>query len=135
MSSYLTFYAKSKDEGSKPIPLVSYSRNNEIYQQFNDIIHPVYIGNSNECQYKTLNVEQIDSVIKEIESELRKVKFRLEEYTKHASGNMDMVEYIIEQKEYIEDLEYTLYRTMFIRELVSDSLYSWSNHEILCNID
>ena len=41
MSSYLTFYAKSKDEGSKPIPLVSYSRNNEIYQQFNDIIHPV----------------------------------------------------------------------------------------------
>lgn len=135
MSSYLTFYAKSKDEGSKPIPLVSYSRNNEIYQQFNDIIHPVYIGNSNECQYTTLTVEQIDSVIKEIESELRKVKFRLEEYTKHASGNMDMVEYIIEQKEYIEDLEYTLYRTMFIRELVSDSLYSWSNHEILCNID
>lgn len=135
MSSYLTFYAKSKDEGSKPIPLVSYSRNNEIYQQFNDIIHPVYIGNSNECQYTTLTVEQIDSVIKEIESELRKVKFRLEEYTKHASGNMDMVEYIIEQKEYIEDLEYTLHRTMFIRELVSDSLYSWSNHEILCNID
>lgn len=135
MSSYLTFYVRSKDEGSKPIPLVSYSRNNEIYQQFNDIIHPVYIGNSDECQYTTLTIEQVDSVIKEIESELRKVKFRLEEYTKHASGNMDMVEYIIEQKEYIEDLEYTLYRTMFIRELVSDSLYSWSRHEILCNID
>lgn len=135
MSSYLTFYARSKDEGSKPIPLVSYSRNNEIYQQFNDIIHPAYIGNSDECQYTKLTVEHVDSVIKEIESELRKVKFRLEEYTKHASGNMDMVEYIIEQKEYIEDLEYTLYRTMFIRELVSDSLYSWSRHEILCNID
>lgn len=135
MSSYLTFYARSKDEGSKPIPLVSYSRNNEIYQQFNDTIHPAYIGNSDECQYTKLTVGQVDSVVKEIESELRKARLRLEEYNKHASGNMDMVEYIIEQKEYIEDLEYTLYRTMFIRELVSDSSYSWSKHEILCNID
>lgn len=135
MSSYLTFYAHSKDEGSKPIPLVSYSRNNEIYQQFNDTIHPAYIGNSDECQYTKLTVAQVDSVIKEIESELRKAKLRLEEYNKHASGNMDMVEYIIEQKEYIEDLECTLHRTMFIRELVSDASYSWSKHEILCNTD
>lgn len=135
MSSYLTFYAKSKDEGSKPIPLVSYSRNNEIYQQFNDTINPAYIGNSDECQYTKLTVKQVDSVIKEIESDLRKAKIRLEEYNKHASGNMDMVEYIIEQKEYIEDLEYTLYRTMFIRELVSETSHSWSNCEILCNID
>lgn len=135
MSSYLTFYARSKDEGSKPIHLVSYSRNNETYQQFNDTIHPAYIGNSDECQYTKLTVEQVDSVIKEIESELRKAKLRLEEYNKHASGNMDMVEYIIEQKEYIEDLEYTLHRTMFIRELVSNASYSWSKHDILCNID
>lgn len=135
MSSYLTFYAKSKDEGSKPISLVSYSRNNEIYQQFNDTIHPAYVGNADECQYTVLTVEQVDSVIKEIESELRKARLRLEEYTKHASGNMDMVEYILEQKEYIEDLECTLYKTMFIRELVSDASYSWSKHEILCNID
>ena len=135
MSSYLTFYTRSKDEGSKPIPLVSYSRNNEIYQQFNDTIHPVYIGDSDECKYTKLTVEQVDSVIKEIESELRKSNLRLEEYTKHASGNMYMVEYIIEQKEYIENLEYTLHRTMFIRELVSNSSYSWSKHDILCNID
>ena len=135
MSSYLTFYARHKDVDSKPIPLVSYSRNNEIYQQFNDTIHPAYVGTSDECQYTVLTVEQVDSVIKEIESELRKARLRLEEYTKHASGNMDMVEYIIEQKEYIEDLEYTLYKTMFIRELVSDASYSWSKHELLCNID
>lgn len=134
MSSYLTFYARSKDEGSKPIPLVSYSRNNEIYQQFNDTIHPTYVGNSDECQYTILTVEKVDSVIKEIESDLRKARIRLEEYDKHASGNMDMVEYIIEQKEYIEDLEYALHRTMFIRELVSDASYSWRKHEILCNI-
>lgn len=135
MSSYLTFYAKSKDENSKPIPLVSYSRNNEIYQQFNDTIHPAYISNSDECQYTKLTVEQVDSVIKEIESDLKKARVRLEEYNRHASGNMDMIEYIIEQKEYIEDLEYTLNRTKFIRELVSDTSYSWSNHEILCNVD
>jgi hypothetical protein len=135
MSSYLSFYARHKDVDSKPIHLVSYSRNNEIYQQFNDTIHPAYVGNSDECQYTVLTVEQVDSVIKEIESELRKARFRLEEYTKHASGNMDMVEYILEQKEYIEDLECTLYKTMFIRELVSDASYSWSKHEILCNID
>ena len=104
MSSYLTFYARSKDEGSKPIPLVSYSRNNEIYQQFNDTIHPVYIGISNECQYTKLTLEQVDSVIKEIESELRKARSRLEEYTKHASGNMDMVEYIKDLSEKEIDL-------------------------------
>ena len=135
MSSYLTFYAKSKDENSKPIPLVSYSRNNEIYQQFNNTINIAYRGNSDEYQYTKLTVEQVDSVIKEIESDLRKSRVRLEEYNKHASGNMDMIECIIEQKEHIEDLAYTLYKTMFIREIVSNTSYSWSNHEILCNID
>ena len=38
MSSYLTFYAVPKEEGTKPISLISYSRNNEIYQYFNDNI-------------------------------------------------------------------------------------------------
>lgn len=32
MSSYLTFYIVPKEEGSKPIALLNYSRNNGIYR-------------------------------------------------------------------------------------------------------
>ena len=134
MSSYLTFYAKNKDN-EKPIPLIRCSRNSEIYQQFQDTICPAYAGVGTECKYTELTVAKVDSVIDAIKEDLRKAEVRLHESEKHAGGNMDIIEYIIEQKEYIEDLQNALNQTIFIRDIVVDASYSWKNHVILCNID
>lgn len=134
MSSYLTFYVKNKDN-EKPIPLVSYSRNSEIYQQFQESIHPAYIGVSTECEYTELTVTKVDSVITAIKEDLRKAEVRLHEYEKHAGGNMDIIESIIDQREYIDELQTALNQTIFIRNFVSDAAYSWKDHVILCNID
>ena len=119
MSSYLTFYTKNKDD-AKPIPLVSYSRNSEIYQQFQDSIHPAYIGMDTDCKYTELTVEKVDSVISAIKEDLQKAEVRLHEYEKHAGGNMDIIEYIIEQKEYIED--YKMFKKNWIQNILQKIL-------------
>lgn len=134
MSSYLTFYAKNKDN-EKPIPLISYSRNSEIYQQFQDSINPAYIGVNTDCEYTELTVTQVDSVIAAIKEDLRKAEVRLHEYEKHAGGNIDIIESIIDHREYIDELQTALNQTIFIRNMVTDASYSWKNHVILCNID
>ena len=134
MSSYLTFYAKNKDD-EKPIPLISYSRNNEIYQQFQDSIHPAYIGVDTECKYTELTVKKVDSVIDAIKEDLQKAEIRLHEYEKHAGSNMDIIEAIIEQREYVDELQNALNQTIFIRDIVANASYSWKSHVILCNTD
>ena len=135
MSSYLTFYIVPKEENSKPISLISYSRNSEVYQYFNDVLHVAYIG-IEETQYTELNVSKVDEVISELKNDINKAQKRVSEYEKHASGNSELIEDIISQKEWIEDLEYTLHKVEFIRDIVYESSCSWNSYnKVLCNID
>lgn len=135
MSSYLTFYIVPKEENSKPISLISYSRNSEVYQYFNDVLHVTYIG-IEETQYTELNVSKVDEVISELKNDIDKAQKRVSEYEKHASGNAELIEDIISQKEWIEDLEYTLHKVEFIRDIVYESSCSWNSYnKVLCNID
>ena len=135
MSSYLTFYIVPKEENSKPISLISYSRNSEVYQYFNDVLHVAYIG-IEETQYTELSVSKVDEVISELKNDINKAQKRVSEYEKHASGNAELIEDIISQKEWIEDLEYTLHKVEFIRDIVYESSCSWNSYnKILCNID
>ena len=136
MSSYLTFYIVPKEEGSKPISLISYSRNNEVYQYFNDSIRPAYVGNGDEINYTELTVSHVDKVIEDLKCDIDKSKARLYEYEKYASGNLEIIEEIINQKDYINDLEGTLYQIYCIRNIVEESTYDWNDYnKVLCNID
>ena len=136
MSSYLTFYIKPKEEGSKPISLISYSRNSEIYQYFKDSINPAYIGNGDEMNYTELTVSDINKVIEYLKDNIDKAKARLYEYEKHASGNLEIIEEILNQKDYLNDLGITLYQIYFIQNIVEESTYSWNDYnKVLCNID
>lgn len=132
MSSYLTFYIKTKEE---PLHLVSYSRSTDIYQYFMENVHPVYIG-TDEIQYTELSIEKVDSVIQDMESDIDKYNKRIEEYEKHAGGNQEIIDTIIELKECSEDLEYWLHKVRFIKDLVEEASYSWTSYnKILCNVD
>ena len=137
MSSYLTFYLVPKAEGSKPLGLISYTRSSNVYQYFNDNLHVKYITNSEgETQYTELTTDMVDEVLDDLKNDISKAEKRILEYEKHASGNTEIIEYILEQKEYIEDLNWALYKIQFIRDLVYEASCSWNEYnKVLCNVD
>lgn len=136
MSSYLTFYIKTKEENSKPLSLISYSRNTDIYQYFDENVHPAYIGMDEDTKYTELSKNDVDLVIEDMENDIGKTKKRIEEYEKHAGGNQEIIEEILNWKEYIEDLEYWLHKVEFIKDLIEEASYSWTSYDkILCNVD
>lgn len=136
MSSYLNFYLVPKVEDSKPLHLISYSRNSDIYQYFNDNINPAYIGLEGETQYTELTKEKVNLVLENLNSDISKARRRISEYEKYAAGNTEIIEDIIGQKEWIEELEYALHQTEFIQSLVQEMSFNYTGYnKILCNVD
>lgn len=139
MSSYLNFYLipkKGKDEEEKHIALSSYSRNTEIYQRFSELLNPAFIGTEGEIKYSYLSKENIEEILRDFDKDIQKAKARLSEYEKHADGNCDCINDIIEMKEYIEDLQYWRAKTSFIDDIIEDIEINNSDIEnVCCNID
>lgn len=136
MSSYLSFFIvpkrKSSEEPKKHIIIASYSRSSEIYQYFDENLHPVWAGN--EEKYTTLDLEQVGSVIHEFEKDINKAKDRLNEYEKHVKDNPEFIDEIISTKEYIQDLEYWKDKTTFIEDMLNDTSCYDEIEEICCYI-
>lgn len=87
-------------------------------------------------QYTELTEEKIDWVIHDLKSDISKAQKRVEEYEHHVDGNMDIIEEIISQKDYIDDLKYALSETEFIKQFVTEATHSWSDYnKVLCNVD
>lgn len=134
MSSYLNFYIVPKEKNSKPISLISYSRNNNVYSYFNENLNPAYIG-TEETQYTELDISKIELVLNDINSDINSINNRLLEYEKYANGNIEIIEEILSQKEYLEDIINAKNIVEFIKSLILESTYSWSDYnKVLCNI-
>ena len=136
MSSYLSIYIvpkrKTKDEPKKYVILTAYSRNTDIYKYFNDVISPTY----NEDGYTSLTKNSISMVLDSFKEEIDSANKRLVEYEKYAINNSDLINEIIELKEYIEDLQYWKDKTSFIQDLISDiDYYDNGIEEVCCNIN
>ena len=136
MSSYLSIYIvpkrKTKDEPKKYVILTAYSRNTDIYKYFNDVISPTY----NEDEYTSLTKNSVSMVLDSFKEEIDSANKRLVEYEKYAINNSDLINEIIELKEYIEDLQYWKDKTSFIQDLISD-IDSYDNgiEEVCCKIN
>lgn len=142
MSSYLTFYLVPKGEDKKPLVLMAYSRNNDIYQAYYKNANPAYYGNGDEPNYTELTKDLSHHVVNELREELNqyekshetKIKAlqalpklegeALEEYLQEAASGID----------YINDLKDTLKFVEFIDDIVSDLEYS-DFEKVLINID
>ena len=139
MSSYLSFYIvpkrKSQKEPKKHIILTAYSRSTEIYQYFDENIHPVFVGSSKETPYTTLTSEKINCVLQDFDKDISAASSRLAEYEKYAPNNPDYIQEIIEQKEFINDLKYWRDKTSFIEDIVEDLNCYGEIEEVCCNID
>lgn len=137
MSSYLSIYIvpkrKTQDEPKQHLLLTAYSRSTDIYQYFNENIHPVFIGS--EYSYTTITWESITSVLQDFDNDIKKCKDRLMEYEKYASDNPEYIDDILGMKDYIENLQYWKYKVSFIQDILGDMEYSDTIEEVCCNID
>lgn len=138
MSSYLSIYIvpkrKSNKEEKKHILVAAFSRNSEIYQYFNENIHPAYNGNK-EHPYTTITKDRIQDVITDLSRDISSSKDRLMEYEKYAKDNPDYIQEIIELKQYISDLQYVQGEVCFIEEMVDSINFYEDIEEVCCNID
>lgn len=131
MSSYLNFYAKFKGDDKKHY-IVSYSRNNEIYQYFNENLNIAYCGD--EMKYTEITINDIELVLSNIKEYIDKWKARLQEYEKYAARNQEYIDEIIQMKEYIADLYETYYKILTFQDILSDINISSDIEHIYCNI-
>lgn len=132
MSSYLTIYVQHKGDDKKH-PILIYSRNNDIYQAFNENLNIAYAGM--EDKYSELTENDISIVLGDLQKDIDSAERRIQEYEKHAAGNSECIDEIIRMREYRDDLQRTYYKVESIMDIMSDIPYGSDIEHVYCNID
>lgn len=132
MSSCLNFYVTPKTENNtkQHLMLLTYSRNNMIYNYFKHNLDIPWAGD--EEKYLSLDEKCISIVLTNINDDINKVEKRLTEYEKHSSS--EIIENIIEMKEDLEDLKECRSNIYFIMDLLITNNIIKDFEEISCNI-
>ena len=157
MSSYLSFYlvpnkTKTKygyDEEKghteevievskgEPLLLMSYSRSSDIYQAYNDTLHPAYAGN--EDKYTELTYEMAKRVIGEFENDIKKTEKRLAtdyKMLKEGGYSDELWEEIHSFEDHLSEHKSTLEELNFIASIVYECTHSYTDFEkVLINVD
>ena len=130
MSSYLNIYVK-KEEQDKPVLICSYSRSSDIYQEIYESTSPAWAGDKE--VYTELHYNDIERIVKEIKENILSTNKRISTYKEMCNGNMDIINEIISQEEYLDELKVTLGSFYFLLAIVSDAkIYG---NTVLCNIN
>lgn len=157
MSSYLTFYLVpkkskkrydyNKDDGhteieielskGEPLCFMSYSRSSEIYQAYNDTLHPAYCGM--EDKYSELTYEDSQEVIREYEKEIKDLEERLKidyKMLKEGGYSSELWEDIHSMEKYHSEKKEVLEELRMISHLVYECVDGYNDFEkVLMNID
>ena len=157
MSSYLSFYVVpkktkkkydfNKDDGSseievelskgEPLLLLSYTRSSDIYQAYNETLHPAYSGM--EEKYTEVTYEDSKNVIREFEADLKKTEERLKvdyKMLKEAGYSSELWEEIQSFEEYVNDQRKSLEELKSISNIVYEVYEGYNDFEkVLINVD
>lgn len=157
MSSYLSFYIVpklskkkydyNKDDGNTeveiklseglPLLLFSYSRNNDVYQAYNETLNPAYAGM--EEKYTEVSYEDAQKVVREYENDIKKSEQRLAinyKILKEGGYSSELWEEIHSEENYILEQKNTLEELKFIANLVYEITSTWSDFDkVLINVD
>ena len=85
-------------------------------------------------KYTEITINDIELVLSNIKEYIDKGKARLHEYEKHADGNLECIEEIIQMKEYVADLYKTYYKILTFQDILSNINISSDIEHIYCNI-
>lgn len=142
MSSYLNLYLKLKpkedDTGNlvyeKPVMFASFCSSHPLYEALEQYV-TYGDGDGDEGRYTKLTPSIIQYAVSETSTELSKWKSRITELEKHAGGNMEIISEIIENKEYLGELQETYTQLLFIKNIVDDLAdFSYYDAECLCAV-
>lgn len=130
MSSYLNIYIPVHDRN---VTIGCWSRNSEIYQAFNE----------NGARYGKDNAVEINKIIDQIyydeKSEISKTQERIDTLEKNCNGNLEVIEEILNWKEYLKDHENVINYINFLKDVVSNLNGEYISHEnkykLMCYID
>lgn len=112
MSSYLNICILL--ENDKRITIGEWSRSSDIYTAFNENCNIPYGSDKAE----ELTMSDLDRVYDDSKQEVEKTKKRVNELEKHAAGNMDIIEEILNWKEYIEDHQQVLNYVAVLKDIL-----------------
>lgn len=112
MSSYLNICIPL--ENDKRIIIGEWSRNSNIYTAFNENCNVPY-GPENA---KDLTNADLNDVYDNSKREIEKTNKRLEELEKHANGNLDIIEEILNWKVYIEENQEVLNYVSVLKDIL-----------------
>lgn len=125
MGSYLNIYGILEEDDNKiPKLIVSIKNTNEIYKYF--------VENLNYCSSNVFNelcISDITAMLNNIDEDLCQATKRLLEYERYAHQNSDLIQYIIEQKEYIEEIKKIKHQIKFLFYIIRDCNDGYSSFE------
>lgn len=144
MSSYLNFYIVPKKEykingkESEPLHICSISRNNEIYQAFQESISPVFVG-MEEIHYTELTAEKMKQVVDDYSAEVKRMEKQyqnkcdiIEKLTKVEEETIDE---LVLTKEYLDKMSDALKELNFIYGIIYNISIGCSDFEkVLINV-
>lgn len=130
MSSYLNIYVK-KEEQDKPVLICSFSRSSDVYQEIYESINPAWAGDRE--VYTELCSNDVERIVEEIKENILSTNKRISAYKEMCNGSMEIINEIISQEEYLDELKVILGSFYFLHTIVSDAkIYG---NTVLCNIN
>lgn len=131
MSSYLNLYLQDKTSEKKQC-ILSSSRSSDLYQTFKDSLNVPYSDNGE-------NYTKITSVapaLQEVKDSINRMEKRLAEYEKHVQHDSDLIDEILNIKEYISNQQTLLGQLTLIEHILSDISLDCTDFEgLYANID
>lgn len=130
MSSYLNIYIPVHNRN---ITIGCWSRNSEIYQAFSE----------NGARYGIDKATDVDKIINQIycdeKSEISKTQERINTLEKNCNGNLEVIEEILNWKEYLKDHETVINYINFLKDVIDNLNPEWKSTEekykLKCYID
>lgn len=144
MSSYLNFYVvpkkeyKINDKELEPLHIYSISRNNEIYQAFQESISPVFVG-MEEIHYTELTAEKMKQVVDDYSTEVKRMEKQYQNkcdiIEKLTKVEEETINELVQTKEYLDEMADALKELNFINDIVYNISIGCSDFEkVLINV-
>lgn len=103
MSCYLNFYLKDKKTNEYK-NFLSVSSNYDLYQEIDENFYIKYFSEGKlEDNVTKIELADFDHIINNISKDIYNIEHKIIEYEKHCNGNIDIINDIVQLKDYLKE--------------------------------